>query len=65
MLRTGGRYVIGGLVNPNADVTLDANLLLRRWITLRGVAGAILRRRGVHVPYLAGGPLDLADGPWS
>jgi putative phosphonate catabolism associated alcohol dehydrogenase len=37
MLRTGGRYTIGGLVNPNADVTFDANLLLRRWITLRGV----------------------------
>lgn len=37
MLRTGGRYVLGGLVNPGADVTIDANLLVRRWITLRGI----------------------------
>jgi putative phosphonate catabolism associated alcohol dehydrogenase len=37
MLRVGGRYVIGGLVNPDANVTLDANLILRQWITLRGV----------------------------
>ena len=31
MLRTGGRYVLGGLVNPNADVTIDANMLVKRW----------------------------------
>jgi len=37
MLRTGGRYVVGGLVNPCADVTIDANLILRQWITLCGV----------------------------
>jgi alcohol dehydrogenase len=37
MLRIGGRYVLGGLVNPGADVTIDANVLLRQWITLRGV----------------------------
>lgn len=37
MLRTGGRYVLGGLVNPNADVTIDANVIVRRWITLRGI----------------------------
>ncbi len=37
MLRTGGRYVLGGLVNPNADVTIDANLIVGRWITLRGI----------------------------
>ena len=37
MLRTGGRYVIAGLVNPGADFTLDGNDLLRRWITLKGV----------------------------
>ena len=29
MLRTGGRYVLGGLVNPGANVTIDANILLR------------------------------------
>lgn len=37
MLRIGGCYTIGGLVNPNANFTLDGNELLRRWITLRGV----------------------------
>jgi putative phosphonate catabolism associated alcohol dehydrogenase len=37
MLRTGGRYVLGGLVNPDAKVTIDANILLRRWITMRGI----------------------------
>jgi alcohol dehydrogenase len=37
MLRTGGRYVLGGLVNPDANVTIDANILLRRWIAMRGI----------------------------
>lgn len=37
MLRVGGRYVLGGLVNPNANVTIDANVLVRRWITMRGI----------------------------
>ena len=37
MLRTGGRYVLGGLVNPDAHVTIDANVVVRKWVTLRGV----------------------------
>ena len=37
MLRVGGTYVIGGLVNPNAMVTLDANKILRKLLTLRGI----------------------------
>jgi threonine dehydrogenase-like Zn-dependent dehydrogenase len=37
MLRTGGRYVLGGLVNPEANVTIDANMLVRRWIVMRGI----------------------------
>jgi putative phosphonate catabolism associated alcohol dehydrogenase len=37
MLRIGGTYVLGGVVNPNARVTIDANLLLRKLLTLRGV----------------------------
>ena len=37
MLRIGGRYVLGGLVNPGVNVTIDANILLRRWITMRGI----------------------------
>jgi putative phosphonate catabolism associated alcohol dehydrogenase len=37
MLRTGGHYVLAGLVNPAADVTIDANVLVKKWITLRGI----------------------------
>jgi putative phosphonate catabolism associated alcohol dehydrogenase len=36
-LRTGGRYVLGGLVNPEAYVRIDANQILRKLVTLRGV----------------------------
>ena len=37
MLRIGGRYVLGGLVNPDAFVRIDANTILRKLVTLRGV----------------------------
>jgi alcohol dehydrogenase len=37
MLRTGGRYLIGGLVNPNDHFSVDGNEILRKLITLRGV----------------------------
>ena len=37
MLRTGGHYVLGGLVNPDAFVRIDANQILRKLLTLRGV----------------------------
>jgi threonine dehydrogenase-like Zn-dependent dehydrogenase len=37
MLRTGGRYVLGGLVSPGANVTIDANMLVKRWVTMRGI----------------------------
>jgi len=37
LLRVGGRYTLGGLVNPGAFVRFDANLLLRGLVTLRGV----------------------------
>jgi putative phosphonate catabolism associated alcohol dehydrogenase len=37
MLRVGGRYVIAGLVNPDANVTIDANMLVKRWVTMRGI----------------------------
>jgi alcohol dehydrogenase len=37
MLRTGGRYMIGGLVNPDANFTIDGNEILKKWITLRGI----------------------------
>ena len=37
MLRIGGRYTLAGLVNPDANVTVDANLFVKKWITLRGI----------------------------
>jgi putative phosphonate catabolism associated alcohol dehydrogenase len=37
MLRIGGTYVLGGLVNPNAHVTIDANMVVKNWITIRGI----------------------------
>lgn len=37
MLRVGGRYVLGGIVTPDANVTLDANMFVKKWITLRGI----------------------------
>lgn len=36
-VRIGGRYTLGGVVNPNSFVRFDANVLLRKLITLRGV----------------------------
>lgn len=37
MLRIGGTYVLGGVVNPHSLVEIDANLLLKKILTLRGV----------------------------
>src|SRR6185312_3188564 len=37
MLRVGGRYVLAGLVSPNANVTIDANMLVKKWIRMRGI----------------------------
>ena len=37
MLSVGGRYVIGGLVNPNDHFTVDGNEILRKLIVLKGV----------------------------
>ena len=37
MLRTGGIYVIGGLVNPDAMLTLDGNIILKKMLTIKGI----------------------------
>ena len=37
MLRVGGRYTLGGIVSPDANVTVDANMFVKKWITLRGI----------------------------
>jgi alcohol dehydrogenase len=54
MLRTGGRYVLAGLVTPRADAVLDFNLVLRRCLTLRGV-------HNYHPRHLIGA-LDFVTG---
>lgn len=37
MLRVGGRYTLGGIVTPDANVMIDANIFVKKWITLKGI----------------------------
>ena len=37
IVRVGGTYVIAGLVSPGAQVTIDANRIVRKMLTLRGI----------------------------
>ena len=37
MVRTGGTYVIAGLVSPGAHVNFDAHRIVKKMITLRGI----------------------------
>ena len=37
MLRVGGRYTLAGLVSPEAHVSIDAHLFVKKWITLLGI----------------------------
>ena len=37
IVRTGGTYVLAGLVSPHAHVTVDANRFVKKMVTLRGV----------------------------
>lgn len=37
MLRIGGRYVLAGLVSPDAMLTIDANRIVRNYLTVTGV----------------------------
>lgn len=37
MLRVGGRYTLGGIVTPDANVTVDANMFVKKWVTLKGI----------------------------
>jgi alcohol dehydrogenase len=36
-LRTGGRYVVAGLVSPGSDFLLDGNTLTRKTLTIKGI----------------------------
>ena len=37
MLRTDGRYIIAGLVTPDANFTINGNEILIKWNTLKGI----------------------------
>lgn len=37
VVRTGGTYVVAGLVSPGADVTIDANRIVRKMVCVKGV----------------------------
>ena len=37
MVRTGGTYVLAGLVSPGAHVTLDAHKIVKKMVCIRGV----------------------------
>lgn len=37
LVRTGGVFVLAGLVSPGANVSFDANAIIRKMITIRGV----------------------------
>jgi threonine dehydrogenase-like Zn-dependent dehydrogenase len=37
LVRIGGTYVIAGLVSPGAHVTIDANRIVSKMLTLRGI----------------------------
>ena len=37
MLRIGGRYLIVGMVFPNADITLDASVFVKKILTVKGI----------------------------
>jgi len=69
MLRTGGRYVLGGVVNPESYVRIDANQILRRLATLRGVHNYHPRNLGEALDFVLANrkrfPFhDLVDGKY-
>jgi len=37
MLRIGGRYLIVGMVFPNADITLDTSIFVKKILTVKGI----------------------------
>lgn len=67
MVRVGGRCVLAGVVNPGSMVQLDANQIVRKLITLRGVHNYHPRHLLEALDFVAGNrqrfPFqDLVDG---
>jgi putative phosphonate catabolism associated alcohol dehydrogenase len=70
LLRVGGTYVLGGVVNPNALVILDANLILKKMLTVRGIHNYHPRNLMEALDFVAGNrrryPFhELVDGKYS
>lgn len=68
-LRAGGRYVLGGVVNPDANERIDANQILRKLVTLRGAHNDHTRNLPEALDFLVGNrkrfPFhDLVDGKY-
>lgn len=54
-LRTGGRYLIAGLVMPGSGLAVDGDQLTRRCLTIRGIHN--------YAPEHLGSALRFLDGP--
>jgi alcohol dehydrogenase len=68
-LRTGGRYVLGGVVNPESFARVDANQILRKLVTLRGVHNYHPKHLGEALDFVVANrgrfPFhDLVDGKY-
>src|SRR5262249_56449261 len=63
LLRPGGHYVTAGLVLPAAPVDLDASLLVRGMLTLRGVHNYLPRHLAQALDFVAriDGQLPFAE----
>lgn len=53
LLRTGGAYVLAGLVHPGPTLAIDGESLLRRCLTLRGLHNYAPRHLQTAVAFLA------------
>ena len=52
-LRTGGRYLIAGLVTPGNVLDIDANLITRKCLTIKGIHNYRPEHLGMSLRFLA------------
>jgi len=69
VIPAGGRYVLGGVVNPDANERIDANQILRKLVTLHGAHNEHTRNLPEALDFLVGNrkrfPFhDLVDGKY-
>ncbi|UCF16094.1 MAG: zinc-binding dehydrogenase, partial [Phycisphaerales bacterium] len=51
-LRTGGRYLVAGLVTPGSDLGIDGNQLTRKYLTLKGIHNYNPKHLGMALRFL-------------